>query len=215
MKIKIYTRTTFLTTLLVMASLLLSSCSKDNGADDGPASGKGGVSMKVDGDPWKSTTNTMMTKEVESGEMEKYHIVVISALRGNGDDLSESLSLYVNIPASKFRNPKGTYQVAIEEEEKDHTWAVLAKNVGTDASTLYVSADPDQTERTMGVLEITGFEIGNQKLPGQASGEEGYTKLSGSFHFELYSVLGTGDRLEVTEGRFDLTSGFDFGWGGL
>jgi len=195
--------------LTFMAFSLFSSCSKDKGPDNDPVLGNTEITMKVDGDQWKSTTTTLVTKEVESDETGKYHIVVINGIRGGNDGLSESLSLYINIPANKFKNPKGTYSVAIDEEETDHTWVIFSRITGTE-NLLYASADPDSPERTIGSLEITGFEIGDQRLPGQATDEEGYTKLSGNFHFEMYPLSETASKLKITEGKFNLSSGFDF-----
>src|SRR3546814_3486886 len=115
--------------------------------------------MKVDGDQWKATTTTLVTKGNGSSEADDYHLVLISGVRGNNNGLAESLSLYINIPANKFKNPKGTYSVAIDEEETDHSWAVLTRGAGTDTLTIYLSGHMESSERTIGSLEITGFEI--------------------------------------------------------
>src|SRR3546814_1702622 len=66
----------------------------------------------------------------------------------------------------------------------------------------------ESSERTIGSLEITGFEIGDQRIPGQTENEEGYTKLSGNFHFEMYPTVGgaDSDKLKITEGKFDLSA---------
>src|SRR5690606_2889075 len=101
-------------------------------SDDELASGKGGITMKVDGDSWKSTTTTLVTKEVESDVAGKYHAVLLSGLGGSDDGQSETLTVHINIPANKFKNPKGTYSVAIDEEETDHFWALFSRITGTD-----------------------------------------------------------------------------------
>lgn len=208
MKINNYVGSTHCSVLFVLFALAFASCSKDDGQDS-PESGKGGVSMVLEGETWNSTTNTLLTKAVESENSENYHLVAINALRGMDSGTSETLSLYINIPAHRFENPIGSYPVAFDEEELDHSWALL-KVMSEAAVTLYVSADPDLSDRTLGSLEIKGFEIGDQQLPGQNSGEYGYTRLVGSFQFELHPVDGTGGPFELTEGQFDLRSGFDF-----
>src|SRR3546814_16906603 len=88
--------------------------------------------MKVDGDQWKATTTTLVTKGNGSSEADDYHLVLISGVRGNNNGLAESLSLYINIPANKLKNPNGTYSIAIDEEEKNHSWAVLTRDAGTE-----------------------------------------------------------------------------------
>lgn len=210
MKKKLYVIPTLLTAITFITFIVSASCSKDKDADEDLASGNGGITMKVDGEQWKSTTTTLVTKEVESDVSGKYHAVLLSGLWGSDNGQSETLTVYVNIPANKFENPKGTYPVAIDEEETAHFWALFSSVMGTESSQ-YVTADPDNSTRTVGSLEITGFEIGDQRLPGQSTSEEGYTKLSGNFHFEMYSALGEDNtKLKITEGKFNLSAGFDF-----
>src|SRR3546814_1459267 len=103
--------------------------------------------MKVEGDQWKATTTTLVTKGNGSSEADDYHLVLISGVRGNNNGLAESLSLYINIPANKFKNPKGTYSVAIDEEETDHSWAVLTRGAGTDTLTIYLSGHMEKNGR--------------------------------------------------------------------
>src|SRR3546814_21093775 len=132
-----------------MTFLFLASCSKDTDLDDGPESGKGGITMKVDGDQRKATTTTLVTKGNGSSEADDYHLVLISGVRGNNNGLADSLSLYINIPANKFKNPKGTYSVAIDKEETDHSWAVLTIGAGTDQLTIYLSGTIETSKRTI------------------------------------------------------------------
>lgn len=209
MKIKLHTTPILLTAITFIVFSVFSSCSKDKDPDD-PASEYGGITMKVDGGQWNSTTTTLVTKEVESDVSGKYHAVLLSGLRGSDDGQSETLTVHINIPTNKFKNPKGTYSVAIDEEETNHVWAIFSRITGT-KNLIHVSANPDDVERTVGSLEITGFEIGDQRLPGQSTSEEGYTKLSGNFHFEMYSALGEDNtKLKISDGKFNLSAGFDF-----
>src|SRR3546814_12071843 len=103
MKTKFYITSTL---LIAMTFLFLASCSKDKDLDDGPESGKGGITMKVDGDQWKATTTTLVTKGNGSSEADDYHLVLISGVRGNNNGLAEMLALSINIPSNKLKNPK-------------------------------------------------------------------------------------------------------------
>lgn len=204
--------------LTVVFFISLSSCSKDK--DDDALSGNAGMTMKVDGAEWKSAMTTLFAEEHETSGMGEYHLVYIGGSRiieknsATEDDLVESLGLYINIPASKFRDPKGTYPIIVKETELSHAWGIFNSSTDIRDATLYVSGDPQDHDKSVGMLEITAFEIGNQSVFGQGTDVEGYTKLSGNFQLEVYPTLGTGSKLKLTEGKFNLTSGIgiDFGW---
>lgn len=204
--------------LSVVLFVSLSSCSKDE--DDNGLSGNSGMTMKVDGTEWKSAMTTLFAEEHETSGMGEYRLVYIGGSRiieknsATEDDLVESLGLYINIPASKFRAPKGTYPIIVKETELSHAWGIFSSSTDIRDATLYVSGDPEDQDKRVGTLEITAFEIGNQSVFGQGTQVEGYTKLSGNFQLEVYPMVGTGSKLKLTEGKFNLTSGIgiDFGW---
>lgn len=202
--------------LTIVLGISLSSCSKD--PKDSPALGNAGMTMKVDGAEWKATMTTLFTEEHETNGMGEYHLVYIGGYRiieknsATEDDLTETLGLYINIPTSKFRNPKGTYPIVIKETEISHAWGLFSKSTNIQEGVMYVSGDPKNRDKSVGTLEITGFEIGNQSVLGQGTDTEGYTKLSGNFQLEMYPALGTGGQLKITEGKFNMSGAIGFGW---
>lgn len=198
--------------LLLIASLSFAGCSKDDG--DPPIGGKS-FTMKVNGESWAAYLTTLFTEEHENATDGKFYYVLISGTwatdesYGEVDDAhAEAMGIYVLIPASKFRNPKGTY--SIRREEIGGAWALFSTSTNIRDAATYASIDPNSPERSLGTLEITGFEIGIQSVLGQATGVEGYTKLSGNFQMELFPVETNTGKLNITEGKFDLTSGMGF-----
>src|SRR5690606_8319156 len=131
----------------------------------------------------------------------KYYYVSIlgmSIISDKEDDV-ESQGFYITIPAGKFRNPKGKYQVIPTEVKVDHAWAVFSKASGVN----YLSGNPANPTTSVGTIEITGFEIGQQTVMGFPSGQEGYIKLSGNFHFKLQNINGN-EMINITDGKFNL-----------
>jgi len=183
--------------------------------NDKVLSPKAGMSMKVDGVDWKVTMTTLFTKEHET-DQGKYYYVYLSGSRiidkssNPKEDLVETMGLYINIPASKLRNPKVTYPIIVEESELGHLWCVFASSTKLRDATIYVSGGPDNLAQSAVTLEITGFEIGNQRVFGRGSDSQGYTKLSGNFQLDIFPMDGSGSKLKITEGKFNLSDAF--GW---
>jgi len=202
--------------LLLFVSLGFSACSKEE--DKGLSSKDAGLSMNVDGREWRATITTLFTEQHETSQLGEYYYVYLSASRiieknsNTEDDLAETIGLYINIPASKFRNPKGTYPIILEESEMGHAWGIFGSSTDIRDATTYVSGDPNNKKQVVGRLEITDFEIGNQNIFGHVSDSEGYTNLSGSFELDVYPINGDGSKLKITEGKFNLTGAMNFGW---
>lgn len=201
--------------LLFFALLCFSACSKDN---DNGLSRNAGMSMKLDGKEWQASMTTLFTEEHETSQLGEYYYVYLSGSRiieknsNTEDDLVETIGLYINIPASKFRNPKGTYPIILEESEMGHAWGIFGSSTDLRDATTYVSGDPNNKKQVVGNLEITGFEIGGQSILGHTSDTEGYTKLSGNFHLDVFPMNGAGSKLKITEGEFNLSGAMNIGW---
>lgn len=155
--------------------------------------------------------NTLFTEAHGDSQLGEYFRVFVGGqrigLEGSEDDLS-AFSTYITIPKSAFNNPKGSYAIVKESEAK--TGQATASYTGGKGSgqTSYASYHPTSPTQSAGAVEITDFEIGEQRVLGQPTGVEGYTKLSGTFQMNLYAVKESlGAPLKVTEGKFNLRSG--------
>lgn len=203
-------------TLLILFTIVtigLIGCSKGKKGDIDDLELAPGLTMKVDGVAWVPTMTTLFTEDFSSVEDGGQYRVLISGVRTieynkeNVDDDVESLTMYVTIPVSKFKNPKGSYPIMIDVAKSNHSWASFS---GLKASELFVSYDPGDKNKSVGTLEIKGFEIGEQKILGQNTGKEGYVKLSGSFSFKLTTLSGS-HSVNISAGEFDLKNGYGFG----
>lgn len=200
--------------LLFVLALSFSACSKDK-EDDNGLSGNSGMTMKVDGVAWKSAMTTLFA-EKHGDDVDGIHVLYINGTRiieknsATEDDLAESLGLYINIPASKFRNPNGTYPIIKSTEMMNQAWGIFSTSTDIRDAAMYVSGDPQDVDKIVGTLEISGFEIGMQNIVGQPTGVEGYTKLSGNFQLDVYPIVGEGTKLKLTEGKFNLSAGIGF-----
>jgi hypothetical protein len=188
-----------------------SSCKKDKDGDPLDKAGTG-LTMKIDNVPWSAQVTTLTTQEHTDGTDGYYAVLIngtVSFENGaDGDDFhAESIALYINIPASKFESPKGRYDIKALDNDHGDAWAIFSTSTDIRDAVTYSSLDKNNPDRTVGVLEITGFEIGEQTILGQSTGQIGYTKLSGNFYLELHPVDGASAKLNVTEGKFNLSSG--------
>lgn len=184
-------------------------CSKDDTGKD--ANVKSSLTMKVDGKPWGTTINNLFTEEHESSEFGEYYVVLVGGQSLDVEDSEEDVSsfnMYIAIPKSRFKNPKGTYTVRKESEigfgEVSASFVVST----SEHQLYYASYNPELPTETVGTVEITGFETGIQTVVGHSTGTEGYTKLSGTFKMDLYS--GEVPPVKITEGKFNLKSGIGF-----
>jgi hypothetical protein len=205
--------------VLLCSALLLFSCSKNS--DDSPAEenlGNSTLTMKVNGEQWDSTMSLLITEEQESSQQGKYRYVSLTGNRiidknsATEDDLVETIGLYIAIPESKFKNPKGNYPIILKESQAGYAWGVFGSSTDLRDATTYVSGDPNNSEQSVGSVEIINFKIGEQMIFGHPTGQEGYKQLSGTFHLDVYPMNGTGNKLKITDGKFNISEGFDFGF---
>lgn len=205
--------------VLLCSTLLLLSCSKNNDDDSlGAGLGRSTLTMKVNGEEWNSSMSMLLSEEEGNSEQGDYRHVVVNGHRiidknsATEDDLAETIALYIAIPEDKFRNPRGKYPIILKEDQVGYAWSVFGTSTDLRDTTTYVSGDPNSPRQAVGSLEITGFEIGEQMIMGHSSGQEGYTMLSGTFHLDVYPLGGSGDKLKITDGKFNISEGFDFGF---
>ena len=201
-------KTHFIPIVILLLATLTFSCKKDDGG--GKEEVNSGFTMKINGEPWGAYLTTLFTDEHEDDTYGKHYSVLINGTWSSGDEdaLTEAMGIYVLIPADKFRNPKGTY--TIRQQELGKAWAIFSTSTDIRDATTYASVDPNNSERNLGTLEITGFEVGVQGVLGQNTGKEGYTRLSGKFQMEMFPLAENAGKLTMTEGKFDLTSGIGF-----
>lgn len=206
-------RLLFLWTIAI-SLVALSACSKDSDSDDNLTK-SGGITMKVDGELWSASMTTLISEQQENEEFGSYQLVSIMGTRvidnnsSEVDDIAESITIYIAIPDSKFKNPKGIYPVVWQSSSKLNESTVI---FGTAASLrdaeMYAPSESGQS----GTIEISSFEIGDQKVMGYPTGTQGYTKLSGSFKMDLKPVgtTETNKSLKIAEGTFNLSGGMRF-----
>lgn len=192
---------------LLAGALALAACSKDDPFELQP--GTSAFTMKVDGAPWEASMTALFTEELADSEQGEFYHVYLSGSREagrdpqTGDGIPEMMHLYVAIPASKYRNPKGTYPVALQTEKVNHAALFYTNAAGGYAGSVLASEG-----QPVGVVEITGFEIGQQWVSGQPVGTEGYTRLAGTFQATLMPTDNpNGAPLKITDGKFDLSVG--------
>lgn len=195
---------------ILMTIFLFSACSKKKDPEE--LSPKSGLSMKVNGEAWQATLTTLISDEHQSEQFGGYHLVHImggqttQTASGTNDDTAESLTMFIAIPASKFRNPKGIYPIVWQSSaDVNEATAIFASSKDLRSATTFTAG----TSGESGSIEITGFEIGAQKVMGHPTGNDGYIKLSGKFHMNLSPLEATGaaGTLKITEGSFNLTGG--------
>lgn len=189
--------------------IFIAACSDDDNDASNPFSSGNTFSMKIDGSHWVSNFSSLNTEKIEDFPGEDYYYVYIGGtIVQEVDELpTETIAIYLGIPESRFNNPMGSYSLTdnIDTELNHATAAYVYSN--NDIYKAYVV-----TEQSTGSVEITGFEIGDQTIMGQPTGEIGYTKLSGKFNLELIAPDDPSDKIIITDGQFNFTSNFDFGF---
>lgn len=201
--------------LILMISISVSACSKNNNADEIGLTDNTGITMKVDGETWGTTINNLFTEEHEY-EGDDYYLVLVGGQRitpGGGEDDVSALNMHIAIPKSRLNSPKGTYPL-LKDSEANIGQATASYIVSTEAGqTWYASYNPANPTQAVGTVEITGFEVGEQIVAGHKTGKMGYTKLSGTFKMDVYPIQeNEASVVKISEGKFNLKSaiGFDF-----
>lgn len=185
--------------------ITVASCSDDD-KDSNPFSGGNSFSMKIDGNHWSSSINTLFTEDMSNANGEYYFVTIGGVITDESDDpTTESLQIYIAIPASKMNNPTGVYPL-MQESDMELGQANASYTKSDMNSYEFYTATPN----TVGSIEITGFEIGEQTVMGQPTGQMGYTHLKGTFNMELASVADPSVVLNITDGQFNLSSGLGF-----
>ncbi|ERJ60683.1 hypothetical protein [Sphingobacterium paucimobilis] len=197
--------------LAIVLGVGFSACSKNS--EDAEQSENASLTMKVDGEIWGTTINNLFTEEHEY-EGTEYYLVLVGGQRiapGGGEDDVSSISMHIAIPKSRLNNPKGTYQL-LKDSEANIGQATASYIVSTEiGQTWYASYDPGNPTQAVGTVEITGFEVGEQKMVGYPTGNPGYTRLSGTFKMNVYPIQENGgSAVKITEGKFNLKSGLGF-----
>ena len=204
--------------LLISVMLIgISACSKDKADEGDEWLGDSYVSMKINGELWKSDMGMVATlSDTGDDDIDNYYIVTLIGIKGegNGEDQSlfdeevETISIGLLIPESKFNNPEGSYAAGGGEFENPvlESAIVFSRVNGetVDNVETYYSVDHNSEEKAMGRVQISSSKIGNQAF----LGEEGYTNISGTFEAELYQYSGEGEtpkKLTITEGKFNLS----------
>lgn len=204
--------------LTAFALMIFTSCSDDNDETSPIGGGNAQLSMKVEGEEWTAAMTTLFTEEHETSELGEYYVVYINGSRiidknsQTEDDLVETIGFYINIPASKFNSPKGTYPIISNDDEMGRAWAVFGSSTDLRDTTTYISVNPDSPEQVVGSIEITDFETGATHVLGHPTGAEGYTKLSGNFKLDVFPMTGSGSKLTITDGKFNLSDAISIGW---
>lgn len=204
---------------LFVAGLLLglTACSKDEdelGLEE--ATGEGYISMKVNGKLWKSDLAGLTTffneEEIEGGEFLAVYMMGLKCEdcedAVDPSEEVESLSINLLIPIGKYNNPKGTYMGGNLDDPNPKGESLVyytVKREGEGVWDYYISTDALE-EGSKGKLEINDFKTGKFEFFGAKM--EGYTKLSGTFEYELFKAAGedeSPEKLVITEGKFLLS----------
>lgn len=198
--------------LMVLVFLVFSACSKDK--DGNNTLDKSGIKMQVNGEQWNSMMTTLITEEKEESEVGKYYLVSLMGSRiieknsATEDDLAESITFIIAIPASKFKSPKGSYPIVWQSDAiLNEGTAIFGTSTDIRDALTYTASPTGQS----GSIEIVSFEIGPQLIMGYPTGSDGYVKLSGTFRAELAPLkgTGTGNLLKITNGTFDVKAGIN------
>ncbi len=187
----------------------IASCSSD---DNGNSSGGTSLSMKINGNNWTPTVTTLFTEDEYNSEEGDYYLVYIGGNKlmdmenPDADSSTESIAIYIAISASKFQNPKGTYPILKESDVTLNQASAVFMSDASGQQKIYTTTDPGQS----GMVEITGFEVGEQTIMGEPTGVQGYKKLSGNFQVVVNSIADNTDKITITDGKFNLSSGLGF-----
>ena len=197
--------------MLVGLSVIALSCKKDD-PDSLLEDRFGSMTMKIDGAPWSAKMAFVVTA---SEEEEEIYAVAISGFASEEEaDDGDGLTIWMGIPADKFDNPKGTYDViALDNDPEGRilVTAMFSKALGLETHQVYTVTEANTS---FGRITITDFEIGRQTFLGQVIGDKAYTRLKGTFEMNLtelkLDVSGFGGNMAITEGKFDVKNQLNF-----
>ena len=209
----------FFGAITLLCLVVVTSCKKsdNNGLDLG---GKSEISMNVDGKPWKAKFAVTMTMPPE--EDDDYYIVTMTGSDVEVDASDEitgdtqGLSLWFAVPKAKFKAPKGVYRFTnMGEENVSEQYPAFAMFSSVDAegeAEIYSTILSE--DGTSGSLKLEDFKIGKQEFLGHLiSDTDGYTNLTGTFsmNMSLYSETEETKVIKITNGKFNVSSGFNLG----
>lgn len=206
-------------TLVVLLTLaLFIGCKKDENPEVDLESG-GGVSMEIDGKPFSFKFTSMMTDYEDAvNDGDEYFDVIATAahidITGNNEvGKSESLLFGITLPVSKFKDPRGSYEVG-DSDESYPVQIVFWKNVGIGDNSqieVYGSFDGNDRRNSEGIFTIESFKIGKQKTLFAETGGEGYLELKGKFEADLYlwysseeDKQGIAEKVSIKKANFTL-----------
>lgn len=213
----------------ILALILCFSCGEKEDPDlpleDDPNNAV--LKMNVNDVPWAAQwAYTITSPSDDEDDDEDYFVVLITGTNGDyeadeEDMQGDVLTFYIAIPKSKFNTPIGTYPLSGSDElDDDYSAAAIFNKVNGDRTTMYVSSDRAGEGKPVGTISIESFKIGQQKIMGQDLGQ-GYVALSGSFTvnemtgYENSSEGPIEGSLKLTQGKFDVKNGWNFGLVGM
>lgn len=205
--------------VLLFVITLSIGCKKDNADPDLGLKDRGNVSMTVDGKKMNFKFTSMMTtydEAIEEGEKE-FEVIMTGAnidFSASGDvSSSESIIISLTLPVSKFRDPKGTYDIGFGDNHP--VQIVFFKNMeqGADGLIAYASDEFNDHKKARGKFTVTGFKIGKQNYGIYGGGEdfgEGYTELKGNFQVTLHKAIQYNTEAQIPETLEINASSFTF-----
>lgn len=198
--------------------VVIASCKKDNsnGLDFGS---KSTMTMSVNDKAWKAKMAFLVAIPPEESDDDFYFVGIsgaeVDVVSGDSYEDTEGLNIYIAIPKSKFRNPKGSYNFVSEENmDIDHqAYAMFIHTYSEDGVDMYGTIG---SEGSQGTLKIDGFKIGKSKpIYGYTGEYETYTQLSGTFSMTLTQATAeegqTPKTLKITNGKFNVSGGLNLG----
>ncbi len=198
----------------------ISACSKDEGRSGlEDVSGDSYISMKINGQVWKSDLAGVTTfYNAAEEENEDFFTVGISGFKCEDCDAEavlgeevESLGIIIVILMNKYNDPKGAYVAgSLDDDNLDangESMVVFHKSTVEKEQLwdYYISDDVAGKVKSKGSVKINGFKTGKFGFYGETV--EGYTHLSGTFEYDLFKAMGedeSPEKLVITEGKFHL-----------
>lgn len=191
--------------LYIFLLWIIMGCSSDDdrAIDDFPLNGESELRMQVNGELWKADytfiqTNYSIDQDSETEDDTFLITITASKYMDEEEETGETLQLIISLNRNKFKDPRGTYPMTIDDEVN----SAAATFYKGESLIIYTSFNPeDENASAVGEISIEGYEIGEQLFLG-----EGYVQLQGKFAMDLYNA-GNGeiDKLEISEGSFHIS----------